>query len=71
MDDIICHDQESWADENTPEALADAIEGFSARKLSTLGKTAAGAAERLYSWPRVFEELFCIYGEVRANYRRF
>jgi alpha-1,6-mannosyltransferase len=71
MDDIICHDQESWAHENTPEALADAIEGFSARKLSTLGKSAAGAAERLYSWPRVFEELFCIYGEVRANYRRF
>jgi alpha-1,6-mannosyltransferase len=71
MDDIICHDQKSWAYENTPEALADAIEDFSAKKLSVLGKAAAGAAERLYSWPRVFEELFCIYREVRANYRRF
>ena len=71
MDGIICHDQKSWAQENSPEALADAIQDFSAKKLSTLGKTAAGTTERLYSWPRVFEELFCIYREVRANYRRF
>jgi len=70
MDRIICHDQKSWAQENSPDALADAIEDFSATKLSTLGKTAAGTAEKLYSWPRVFEELFCIYREVRANYRR-
>ena len=71
MDRIICHDQTSWAQENSPEALADAIEDFSAKRLSTLGKTAAGATERLYSWASVFEELFCIYREVRANYRRF
>ncbi len=71
MDRIICHDQKSWAQENSPEALADAIEDFSAKKLSTLGRTAAGITEKLYSWPRVFEELFCIYREVRANYRRF
>jgi alpha-1,6-mannosyltransferase len=71
MDRIICHDQKSWARENSPDALADAIEDFSAKKLPAVGKTAAGAAERLYSWPRVFEELFCIYREVRANYRRF
>jgi alpha-1,6-mannosyltransferase len=71
MDGIICHDQKSWAQENSPEALAAAIHDFSAKKLSTLGRTAAGATERFYSWPRVFEELFCIYREVRANYRRF
>jgi alpha-1,6-mannosyltransferase len=71
MDRIICHDQKSWAQQNSPEALADAIEDFSTKKLSTLGKTAARATENLYSWPRVFEELFCIYREVRANYRRF
>jgi alpha-1,6-mannosyltransferase len=71
MDRIICHDQKSWAHENSPEALADAIEDFSAKKLSALGKSAAGATEKLYSWPRVFEELFCIYRDVRANYRRF
>jgi alpha-1,6-mannosyltransferase len=71
MDQIICHDQKSWALEHSPEALADAIEDSSAKKLSALGKAAAGATERLYNWPRVFEELFCIYREVRANYRRF
>ena len=71
MDRIICHDQKSWAQKNSPDALADAIEDFSAKKLTAFGKTAAGATERLYSWPRVFEELFCIYREVRANYRRF
>jgi alpha-1,6-mannosyltransferase len=71
MDQIICHDQKSWAQENSLEALADAIEDFSAKKMSALGKAAAGATEKLYSWQRVFEELFCIYREVRANYRRF
>jgi len=70
MDRIICHDQKSWAQKNSPDALAHAIEEFSVKKLSALGKTAANATERLYSWPRVFEELFCIYREVRANYRR-
>src|SRR6185436_18847941 len=57
MDRIICHDQGSWARENTPEALAGAIEGSSAKKLATLGMSAAETAENLYSWPRVFEEL--------------
>ena len=71
MDRIICHDQESWARGNTPEELARAIEGSSAKKLTTLGMSAAQTAENLYSWPRVFEELFCIYREVRSNYRRF
>jgi|SRR5437899_8834477 len=71
MDNVICHDQESWARENSPEALACAIEESSAKKLSTLGRNAARVAQSLYSWPRVFDELFCIYREVRANYRRF
>jgi alpha-1,6-mannosyltransferase len=70
MDQIICHDQEPWARANSAEALADAIEGASTKKLSTLGEDAARAAENLYSWPRVFEELFCIYRETCANYRR-
>jgi alpha-1,6-mannosyltransferase len=71
MDNVICHDQQCWARENSPEALADAIEECSAKKLSTLGRNAARVAQSLYSWPRVFNELFCIYREVRANYRRF
>ena len=70
MDQIICHDQESWARANSAEALADAIEGASTEKLSILGESAARAAKNLYSWPRVFEELFCIYRETCANYRR-
>ena len=71
MDNVICHDQESWARENSPEALADAIEECSAKKLSTLGRHAARVAQSLYCWPRVFDELFCIYRDVRANYPRF
>jgi glycosyltransferase involved in cell wall biosynthesis len=71
MDSVICHNQESWARENSPEALATAIEEYSSKKLSALGRNAARAARSLYSWPRVFEELFCIYRELRANYRQF
>ena len=70
MDRIICHDQESWAQENSAGALADAIERANTTKLSSLGELAARAAENLYSWPQVFAELFCIYREVCANYRR-
>ncbi len=44
MDRIIFHEQESWARENTATALADAIEEWSTKKLSILGKTAARAA---------------------------
>jgi alpha-1,6-mannosyltransferase len=70
MDRIIFHEQESWARENSAEALADAIEESSTKKLSKLGKNAARAAGNAHSWPRVFEQLFCIYREVCANYRR-
>jgi alpha-1,6-mannosyltransferase len=69
LDGIILHDQEGWAAENSAEALAGAIEQFSRRDLCAMGDVAAkGAAE--YSWPRVFERLFCIYREVCANYPR-
>src|SRR3984893_8953598 len=70
MDRIIFHEQESWALENTAEGLADAIEELSEKKLSTLGSGAAEVAGSIYTWPRVFEQLFCIYREVCANYRR-
>jgi alpha-1,6-mannosyltransferase len=69
LDGIILHDQEGWAAENNPKALADAIEQFSRRDLRLLGDVAAkGAAE--CAWPRVFERLFCIYREVCSNYPR-
>jgi alpha-1,6-mannosyltransferase len=70
MDQLICHGQESWARANSAEALADAIEGASTKKLSALGEAAARAAQNFYSWPHVLEELFCIYRETCANYRR-
>jgi alpha-1,6-mannosyltransferase len=70
MDRIIFHEQKSWARENTPEALADAIEEFSGKDLKSLGAVAASAAAERYSWPRVFEGLLCIYREVCANYRQ-
>ena len=70
MDDIICHDQESWAAENSPDALANSIEKSSDRKLTVLGRNAARVARSLYGWPGVFDELFCIYGELRSKYRR-
>ena len=69
MDRIILHDQESWARENTPKALADAIEELSARKLQNLGGAAARLAKERHGWPRVFEQLFCIYGEVCSHYK--
>ncbi len=71
MDKVICHDQHLWARVNSGEALADAIEAASTTKLAALSESAACAAEKLYSWPRVFDELFCIYRKVRSNYRRF
>lgn len=69
LDGIILHDQDSWARENNPEALAAAIEQFTRRDLKELGLAAASIAAREYAWPRVFERLFCIYREVCAEYK--
>ena len=68
LDRIILHEQESWAAENTPAALAAAIEEFSGKDLQALGAAAASLAAERHAWPRVFERLFCIYREVCANY---
>jgi alpha-1,6-mannosyltransferase len=70
LDGIILHDQESWAPENNPALLADAIEDFGERDLKALGRVAAQNAAAEYAWPVVFDRLFCIYREVCANYRR-
>jgi alpha-1,6-mannosyltransferase len=69
MDNVICHDQDSWAVENDPDALVDAIEDCSDRRLSVMGRNAARVARNLYSWRRVFDELFCIYRDLRSKYR--
>ncbi|MEY2550203.1 MAG: alpha,6-mannosyltransferase [Verrucomicrobiota bacterium] len=70
LDGIILHDQEGWAAENNPAALADSIAQFSDRDLDALGAVAAERAAAQYAWPAVFDRLFCIYREVCANYRR-
>jgi alpha-1,6-mannosyltransferase len=68
MDRIIYHEQQSWAGENTAEALADAVESLNPEKLERLGRVAAQRAPLGHGWPRVFDELFSIYREVYANY---
>jgi alpha-1,6-mannosyltransferase len=68
MDRIIFHEQESWARENSAEALAHAIEQISDKDLVSLGATAASVAAGRFAWPRVFDRLLCIYREVCAQY---
>jgi len=69
MDQVIFHDQEDWAEEATPEALAEAIERSVARlKLMSPGDV-SDLPSRLYAWPTVFAQLFCIYRDVCARYR--
>ncbi|HEV3408873.1 MAG TPA: glycosyltransferase, partial [Chthoniobacterales bacterium] len=71
MDEVILHEQSDWAEENTAEALAAAIERMSARlDLATLGLFAAREVARCYAWPNVFAHLFSIYEEVVARYRK-
>ncbi len=69
MDRIIFHEQGSWADENSPAALAQAIEKFSENKLQRMGQIASRVAEEQYGWPRVFERIFRIYAEVQRDFR--
>lgn len=69
MDRIIFHEQGSWAEENSPEALAEAIETFSENKLQKFGQIASRLAEERHAWSRVFERLFRIYAEVQQGFR--
>ncbi len=69
MDRIIFSDQGFWAVENSPAALAQAIADSSQQDLTTVGAAVSDWARAHYAWPRVFDRLFCIYGEVCANYR--
>ena len=61
MDRIIFHDQGWWARENSPTALADAIQEVASQRLETMSESASHAAAKAHAWPRVFERLFCIY----------
>jgi alpha-1,6-mannosyltransferase len=69
MDRIIFTDQSCWARENSPSALAGAVEEMSRLPLREMGKTASRRALASYAWPCVFDRLFCIYRDVRGHYR--
>jgi alpha-1,6-mannosyltransferase len=68
MDRIILNDQQFWANDNSADALADAIENLGAQNLKEAGRALAHEIHERYAWPRVFERLFCIYREVCSKY---
>jgi alpha-1,6-mannosyltransferase len=68
MDRIIFTDQKQWAAENSPTALAEAIERKFTQNLPAAGRAASIEARERYSWNSVFERLFKIYTEVVNHY---
>ncbi len=64
MDRIIFTNQDHWAPENSPEALAEAIRAMRRRDLAADGAEAASWVREHYDWDRVFERLFGVYAEV-------
>ena len=64
MDRIIFTDQNHWAAENSPAALAEAIRAAAGRDLRAEGEQAAARVHQFYGWDRVFERLFRVYAEV-------
>ena len=70
MDRIIFSDQQLWAAENSPEALADAIDSKFTLDLRAAGLKASAEARGRYSWSTVFSRLFEIYSQVVDGYSR-
>ena len=70
MDRIIHSDQAAWARENSPEALAAAIEETSREDLKASGDRVSRLVSAQYSWKQVFRGLFDLYAEVIEDYRR-
>lgn len=68
MDRIIHSDQTLWARENTPTALAAAIEVTSRQDLKHSGETVSRLVSAQYSWAEVFGRMFDLYREVIARY---
>lgn len=68
MDRIIFTDQKQWATENSPAALAEAIERKFTQDLPAAGRAASIEARERYSWNSVFARLFQIYTEVVNRY---
>jgi len=69
MDRIIHSDQTLWARENSPLALAAAIEEMSHEDLPKAGARASRRVAARYSWAQVFTRMFDLYREVIQDYR--
>lgn len=68
MDRIIYNDQQHWAAENSPEALARAIMTMRSQNLRVWGKEAAEKVREKYTWEQVFSRLFTVYREAQGEY---
>jgi alpha-1,6-mannosyltransferase len=68
MDRIIFSEQTQWATENSPAALAEAIEGKFTTDLPAAGLRASAEARQRYSWETVFTRLLAVYSRVVAHY---
>ena len=68
MDRIIFSDQKQWATENTPDALAEAIESKFTIDLRAAGLRASEEARGRYSWKTVFSRLMDVYSDVVGRY---
>ena len=68
MDRIIQSDQTLWARENSPQALAVAIEETSREEIAAIGARASRAVRERYSWVQVFTRLFALYRDVIQSY---
>ncbi len=68
MDRIIFSDQKQWATENTPAALAEAIESKFTIDLRAAGLRASQEARGRYSWKTVFSRLMDVYSDVVGRY---
>lgn len=69
LDGIIQHDQGFWAQADSADALAGAIEAAATLDLEGVGHAAAAMVAERYSWTRVFERLFSVYQQVCTAYK--
>lgn len=68
MDRIIFSDQQQWAPENSPAALADAVDAKFTQDLHSAGLLASVEARSRYSWKTVFARQLSIYSDVISGY---
>jgi alpha-1,6-mannosyltransferase len=68
MDRIVQGDQTLWARENTPEALAAAIDATTRLPSKTDALALHSRIAAKYGWPEVFGRLFEIYREVVRDF---